>query len=81
MDAQQRAIAEKCLNASYDATIDFPIIVRTLIDGGFEGYMVDYRRGTTTYYLPGGSNVELINPGTAGAVATDLEATAVRNGE
>ncbi|MFT3924214.1 MAG: DUF1398 family protein [Myxococcales bacterium] len=62
MDAQRIAIAEECLAASYAATKDFPSIVRSLIGAGFEGYTVDFRRGTVTYYLPSGDSVELASP-------------------
>jgi uncharacterized protein YbcV (DUF1398 family) len=65
----QTAVAENCLNAAYDKTMAFPEIVRTLIDAGFESYVVDYRRGTTTYFLPDGDSVVLENRASAEAVA------------
>lgn len=77
MDAQLRAVAEKCLNASYNATMDFPTIVRTLIENGFEGYVVDYRRSMTTYYLSDGDNVELANPKSGGTVAAEFRSDVV----
>lgn len=61
MDAQHTAIAERCLNAAYDKTMTFPDIVGALIKAGFEGYVVDYRRNTTTYFLADGDNVVLEN--------------------
>ena len=78
MDAQQRTIAENCLKASYDATIDFPTIVQTLIASGFEGYLVDYRKGTTAYYLVSGDCAEFTNPKTPGTVAAEFSADTVR---
>jgi uncharacterized protein YbcV (DUF1398 family) len=36
----------------------FPHIVATLIEAGFEGYSVDFRRGMVAYYLPSGEAVE-----------------------
>jgi uncharacterized protein YbcV (DUF1398 family) len=77
MNAQQKTIAQTCLSASYNATMDFPSIVRALIEHGFESYIVDYRRGTTTYYLPAGDSVELLNPETNGAVAAAFRADLV----
>jgi uncharacterized protein YbcV (DUF1398 family) len=59
MDAHLTAIAQNCLNAAYDNTMAFPEIVGTLIKSGFEGYAVDYRRNTITYFLPGGESVVL----------------------
>lgn len=73
MDAQLQSIAQNCLNACYDNTMDFPDIVGTLIKAGFEGYAVDYRRGTTTYYLPDGDYIELANRKTEGQVAAQFD--------
>jgi uncharacterized protein YbcV (DUF1398 family) len=61
MDAQRITIAQSCLNAAYDKTMAFPEIVGALIKAGFEGYVVDYRRNTTTYFLPDGDSVVLEN--------------------
>lgn len=73
MDAQLTAIAEDCLNAAYDKTIAFPEIVGMLIKAGFEGYVVDYRRNTTTYFLPDGDSVVLENPRSEGSVAAEFD--------
>ena len=77
MDTQRIAIAQNCLNAAYDKTMAFPDIIGTLIKAGFDGYVVDYRRGTTTYYLPDGDNVELENRPSEGAVAAHFDAGGV----
>lgn len=73
MDAQRTAIAETCLNAAYDRTMAFPEIVGTLIAAGFEGYTVDYRRNTTTYFLPDGDSVVLENRPSEGAIAAQFD--------
>jgi uncharacterized protein YbcV (DUF1398 family) len=62
-------VAETCLNAAYDKTMNFPEIVRTLMDAGFESYVVDYRRGTTTYFVADGDSVVLENRPAMAAVA------------
>ncbi|HMY15283.1 MAG TPA: hypothetical protein PKA58_03090 [Polyangium sp.] len=77
MDTQRIAIAQNCLNAAYDKTMAFPDIIGTLIKAGFDGYVVDYRRGTTTYFLPDGDNVELKNRPSEGAVAAHFDAGGV----
>ena len=77
MDAKLAATARSCLSAAYEGTQDFPTIVRTLIGAGFEGYNVDYRRETTTYFLPSGDSVELPIPRTEGAVAAEFKASVV----
>lgn len=69
MNAQQKGIAEKCLISSYANTSNFPTVLSELAAAGFEGYLVDYRKGTTTYYLPDGDSVELQNEKTPGVVA------------
>lgn len=59
MNAQQQTLARNCLDAAENNTRTFPEIVGALITGGFESYIVEYRRATTTYYLPSGESVEL----------------------
>lgn len=71
MNAQQTAIAQKCLTAAAEATMTFPQIVATLVANGFEGYLVDYRRNTTTYVLPDGGSLVLDNPHPAGAAVAE----------
>lgn len=73
MDAQQTALAERCLNAAYDKTMTFPDIVGALIRAGFEGYVVDYRRNTTTYFLANADNVELENRPSEDKVAAQFD--------
>ncbi|MFT3732148.1 MAG: DUF1398 domain-containing protein [Hyphomicrobium sp.] len=73
MDAQQTSIAESCLNAAYDKTMAFPEIVGTLINAGFEGYVVDYRRNTTTYFLADGDGVTLENRSSEEKVAAQFD--------
>lgn len=62
MNSQHRTIAADCLNAAYDGSTSFPRIVGRLMDAGFEGYLVDYRRNGTTYYHSDGDSVALDNP-------------------
>jgi uncharacterized protein YbcV (DUF1398 family) len=73
MDALPKSIAKTCFDASYAASMDFPAIIGTLIGAGFEGYIVDYRTGTTTYYLAEGDSVAFDNPPVEGAVATAFD--------
>jgi hypothetical protein len=49
LDDTRIATARECLSGADEGTMDFPTIVRTLMDAGFEGYTVDYRRATATY--------------------------------
>jgi uncharacterized protein YbcV (DUF1398 family) len=68
MDAQRIAIAQSCLQAAYDGSLAFP-----QIEAGFEGYLVDYRRQATTYFLPDGDSVVLETPASAEAVAAAFD--------
>lgn len=77
MDAERISIAETCLHAAHDGSLSFPEIVGKLIAAGFEGYAVDYRRNTQTYYLPDGDSVVLEMRSTPGSVSADFEAIAV----
>lgn len=77
MNEEQRATAQRCLNAAYAGTMDFPTIVSTLIEVGFEGYDVDYRRGTSTYFLPSGESVEFATPKFDARVAAEFRAADV----
>lgn len=77
MDARPMAVARECLDAAYDGTMAFPDIVGTLIEAGFEGYMVDYRRGTTTCFQPDGDSVVLENRPTGGTVAAAFDAVGI----
>src|SRR5689334_4769543 len=67
MDAQRLAIAQSCLQAAHDGSLTFPDIVGKLIEAGFEGYLVDYRRRTITYFLPDGDSAVLEAPAPASA--------------
>ncbi|HEY4199201.1 MAG TPA: DUF1398 domain-containing protein [Devosiaceae bacterium] len=71
MNAQQTAIALKCLGAAVEGTMSFPEIVTILMANGFDGYAVDYRRNATTYFLPDGESLVLDNPHPAGAAVAE----------
>ncbi|MBW9113323.1 DUF1398 domain-containing protein [Rhizobium cauense] len=77
MDAEQISIAETCLQASHDGRLSFPEIVGKLIAAGFEGYMVDYRRNSQTYYLPDGDSIAIGLQSSTGKVAASFDATEV----
>lgn len=77
MNEQQTATAQKCLDAAHRGTMDFPAIVRTLTEAGFEGYDVSFRRGTATYFLPSGESVQLSLPEPDSKVAAEFRASDV----
>ena len=59
MNDQQKATARACLEAAEGNRMSFPQIIGTLMEAGFEGYAIDFRRATATYYLPDGESLEL----------------------
>ncbi|HEY5796210.1 MAG TPA: DUF1398 domain-containing protein [Bosea sp. (in: a-proteobacteria)] len=77
MDAERISIAEFCLHAAHDGSLSFPEIVGKLIAAGFEGYTVDYRRNSQTFYLPDGDSVALEMRPSADNVAAGFDAAEV----
>lgn len=77
MDAERIAIAKTCLNAAQGGSLSFPEIIGALLGAGFEGYAVDYRRSSQTFYLPDGDNIELDMPHASGSVAATFDSTGV----
>ncbi len=75
MDAERAFIAETCLHAAHDGSLSFPETVGQLIADGFEGYTVDYRRNTQTFYLPDGDSLVLDMPQASGPVAAKFDAS------
>jgi uncharacterized protein YbcV (DUF1398 family) len=73
MDAQRIAIARRCLDGAHDGSMSFPDIVGKLIESGFDGYVVDYRRDTTTYFLPDGDSIVLDTRRSGAAVAVAFD--------
>lgn len=78
MNTQMKAIAHKCLEGAESNSMTFPQIVSTLMDAGFEGYFVDFRRGMVAYYLPSGESVELPGAKPSVPVAAEFNAVVVR---
>jgi uncharacterized protein YbcV (DUF1398 family) len=77
MDAERISVAETCMRAAQGGSLSFPEIVGKLIAAGFEGYTVDYRRNSQTYYLPDGDSITVDMPHAAGNVAADFDDTEV----
>jgi uncharacterized protein YbcV (DUF1398 family) len=56
----------------------FPQSVQQLMEAGFDGYSVDFRRSTRAYYLPDGQSLELKTAPTPTPVAQRFDAGAVK---
>lgn len=74
MNAPLETIARSTLNGAYSGAMSFPEIVGALIDAGFEGYTIDYRTQTATYFPFDGEPLILALPDAAEAVAPAFEA-------
>jgi len=79
MNAALTAVARATLEGSEANTLSFAEGVRLLMEGGFDGYAVDLRRASRTYYLPDGDALELPAAATAVPVAERFDAAAVRD--
>jgi len=79
MNAQQKTLAQKCLDAAEGDTMTFPQIISALTEGGFEGYAVDLRRSVAVYYLLTGSSVELPMHDVGGEVKEVFDAGALQS--
>lgn len=79
MDANKKAIAQKCLEGAESNTMTFPQIVADLMEAGFEGYIADLRRAVITYYLPDGESVELAAAKVSRPIAATFDAAAVKD--
>ena len=78
MDASLIAIAERCLRGAEDNSLTFPKIVATLMAAGFEGYAVDFRRATATYYRPDGDSAVLPIHRVGGPIAAAFDAGLIK---
>ena len=77
MDARKIAVAERCLRGAEGGTMGFPAIVTLLATEGFDGYLVDYRAATVTYYLTDGTPATLPAAHAAVAIPAAFDAAAV----
>lgn len=77
MDARMTALARTCLEGAESGAMTFPEIIGALSEGGFESYIVDYRRSTTAYYAANGESVELPGHKAEVQVAPRLDADAL----
>lgn len=78
MDTRLTRIAQGCLDGAENSTMTFPQIVGTLMQEGFEGYAVDFRRASATYYLLEGGDVLLPTHRGDVPIAPTLDAVAVQ---
>lgn len=78
MDEHRKSVARVCLDGAENNTMTFPQIVGALMTEGFESYMVDFRRGVATYYLPDGDSIDLRTHTIDGAVSPAFDVTTIQ---
>lgn len=59
MNADWQDVARATLRGSESGAMTFPESLRILMEAGFDGYAVDFRRSSRTYYMPDGEAIEL----------------------
>jgi uncharacterized protein YbcV (DUF1398 family) len=78
MTTNWKDLARATLEGSESGTMTFPQSLRVLMEAGFDGYAVDFRRSTRTYYRPNGETLELKTEPTPTPVAAAFDAAVVR---
>jgi uncharacterized protein YbcV (DUF1398 family) len=78
MTTNWKDLARATLEGSESGTMTFPQSLRILMEASFDGYAVDLRRSTRTYYMPNGETIELEMEPTPAPVAEAFDASAVR---
>ena len=78
MDTQWQNVARASLEGSESGTMTFPQSVQMLLEAGFDGYAVDFRRATRTYYKPDGEALELKTAATPIPVTERFDGTEVK---
>lgn len=77
MNTQLQQIASTCIANATSGAMTFPQVVGALLHAGFEGYQIDLRAGTATYYLPTGEALTLTGHRPAAAEAPRFDGEAV----
>ena len=78
MPVNWKDLARDTLNGAESDEMTFPQSVKMLMEAGFDGYAVDTRRSTRTYYMPDGRTLELETPRTKAQIAERFDADMVK---
>ena len=78
MAGSWKDLARATLEGSELGTITFPQTLLDLIEAGFDGYAVDFRCSTRTYYMPNGETLELKTEPTSTPVAESFDVSVVK---
>ena len=78
MSSKWKDVARATLKGSESGTTTFPQNVRDLMEAGFDGYAVDFRRSTRAYYMPDGQVLELETEQTTEPVAEQFDTAVIK---
>ncbi|HEX3837721.1 MAG TPA: DUF1398 family protein [Steroidobacteraceae bacterium] len=78
MTANWKELARATLEGSESGSMSFPQSLGLLLAAAFDGYAVDFRQSTRTYYMPNGEALELKTEPTPTPVAEVFDASVVR---
>lgn len=77
MSFHWKEIARQAHAGAETETLSFGDAVRLLTEAGLDGYTVDYRRSTRTYYMPSGEALELATKPTRESVAAQFDVASI----
>jgi uncharacterized protein YbcV (DUF1398 family) len=78
MNAEQIAVARDCHEGAETDRMTFPQSVAKLMQAGFDGYLVDLRRGARTFYVPESESLDLSTAKTTQDIALRFDAESIR---
>jgi uncharacterized protein YbcV (DUF1398 family) len=78
MNAEQIAVARDCHEGAETDRMTFPQSVAKLMQAGFDGYLVDLRRGARTFYVPESGSLDLSTAKTTQDIALRFDAESIR---
>jgi uncharacterized protein YbcV (DUF1398 family) len=78
MNESTRATIQATFDASNQGTIHFGQVIGQLAGAGVESYLVDYRSGRTTYYLPDGTTADFCFETPSNSIPKAFDGDAVR---
>lgn len=78
MDNAIESLIRETLDASNDGRIHFGQVVGNLISADVESYVVDYRTGRVTYYMPCGETLTLEQAPANNQIAIEFSGSAIK---
>lgn len=72
------SLIQETLNASNEGRIHFGQVVGNLVNIGVESYVVDYRTGRVTYYMPCGETLTLEQEPANNQIAAEFSGPAIK---